>query len=120
MTTMLANLVHEEDAVLGHSDGASLGTTASGDINACLIARIGWCHRQAVKALTFAEAEEWRAEEQGLIDAFLGRDSRYEYQDKPIFQERYMMGLEDGRVLILTARVRPTCGHRYPSHVGQS
>jgi len=105
---MLANLVHEEDAVLGHSDGASLGTTASGDINACLIARIGWCHRQAVKALTIAEAEEWRAEEQGLIDAFLGRDSRYEYQDKPIFQERYMMGLEDGRVLILTARVRPT------------
>lgn len=118
MTTMLDTLVNE-DAALSHNYGSSIGPTANGDINACLIARIGWCHRQAVKALSTAETEEWRAEEQGLIDAFLGRDSRYEYQDRPVFQERYTMGLEDGRVLILAAKIRPTCGHRYHSHVEQ-
>ena len=92
MTTMLDTLVNE-DAALSHNYESSIGSTANGDINACLIARIGWCHRQAVKALSIAETEEWRAEEQGLIDACLGRDSRYEYQDRPVFQERYTMGL---------------------------
>ena len=118
MTTMLETLVNE-DAAVRHSDGPGIAPSASGDVNACLIARIGWCHRQAVNALTLAEAEEWRAEEQGLIDAFLGRDSRYEYQDRPVSRERYTMGLEDGRVLILAASIRPTCGHRYHGHVGQ-
>jgi hypothetical protein len=119
MTTMLPTLVNQEDAALNPSYGPSIATTATADINACLIARIGWCHRQAMKALTAREAEEWGAEKQGLIDAFLGRDCRYEYQDGPVLQERYAMGLEDGRVLILAARIRPTCGHRYHSHVVQ-
>ena len=119
MTTMLPALISEEDVAYSHNDHPSITTTATGDINACLIARIGWCHRQAMKALTTPEAEEWRAEEQGLIDAFLKRDCRYEYQDRPVFRERYTMGLEDGRVLILAASIRPTCGHRYHRHVGQ-
>ena len=118
MTTMLDALLNE-DAALSQNYGSSIGSTASGDINACLIARIGWCHRRAVNALSTTETEEWRAEEQGVVDAFLGRDSRYEYQDRPVFQERYTMGLEDGRVLILAAKIRPTCGQRYHSHVEQ-
>ncbi len=119
MTTMLPTLVNQEDAALSPSYGSSIATTAKPDTNACLIARIGWCHRQTMNALTALEAEEWRAERQGLIDAFLGRDCRYGYQDRPVLQERYAMGLEDGRVLILAARIRPTCGHTYDSHVVQ-
>jgi hypothetical protein len=116
---MLPTLVNEEEAVSIESHGPSIATTAPVDINACLIARIGWCHRQAVQALTIREAEGWRAEEQGLIDAFLGRDRRHDCQERPEFKERYALGLEDGRVLILAARIRPTCGHRYSSHIGQ-
>ena len=112
---MLPTLVHEEEVTFNQHHGPSISTAVTADINACLIARIGWCHRQATKALTIAEAEEWRAEEQGLIDAFLKRDRRYEHQDRPVLRERYTMGVEDGRVLMLAARIRPVCGHRYHS-----
>lgn len=93
--------------------GSSFSTTSTMRVDACLIARIGWCHRQAMNALTTEEMEEWWAEEQGLIDALLHRDCTYEYEGRPVLCERYVMGLADGKALIQTAKVRPTCHHRY-------
>src|SRR5262245_5450585 len=64
-------------------------------------ARIKRCRRQRTQALTQAELEAWRAEEEGLRDALLERDHRHQYRDRPpaVF-ERYTMGFEDGKALI--------------------
>lgn len=71
-----------------------------------LVARIHWCQEQQVKARTEVELEEWYAEEDGLQDALLHMDRTSLYQDRPpIVLERYVMGLEDGRVLIRAACV---------------
>ncbi len=84
-------------------------------INTCLIARIGWCHRQAMKSATPAEAKKWCAETQGLIDALLHRDSTLEYESMPVLRERYASGLKDGDLMIQTARISSSCHHRYDS-----
>jgi hypothetical protein len=113
MTTILTTLVKQEDAASSGSYGSSIGSTETADIRTCLIARIGFCHMQAMKARTSQEAQGWRAEEEGLIDALLKRNCTYEYQDRPGLLERYTMGLNDGGVLIGAARIKPSCHHRY-------
>ena len=66
-----------------------------------LVARIHWCREQQAHARTDVELEEWCAERDGLKDALLYRDRTFLYQDRPsVVLERYVMGLEDGRVLI--------------------
>jgi hypothetical protein len=66
-----------------------------------LIARIQWCQKQQMNARTEGEREEWCAEEDGLKDALLQRDRTDQYQySLPAVLERYVTGLEDGRVLI--------------------
>lgn len=119
MTTMLPNLLTQEDAPSSRPSGSSIATIPTADDNACLIARIGWSHRQAMKAVTTLELQEWCAETQGLIDALLQRDCMYKYQDRPLLLERYAMGLQDGRVLIQAAKIRPSCRHRYNQNLRQ-
>jgi hypothetical protein len=121
MTTMLPPLINQEDATSSRTRHSSVSPTPpTAHMNACLIARIGWCHRQAMNALTAAEMEEWWAEKQGLIDALLHRDSTYEFEGRPALRQRYAIGLEDGGVLIRTARVRPSCHHSYSMRFEQS
>ena len=110
---MLLMLHDLEDVLVSptiHDDNAPVPVP---EINACLIARIGWCHRQAMHALTVAEAKHWWAETQGLIDALLHRNSTPKYERLPGLRERYITGLEDGEAIIQTAMVRPLCHHRY-------
>ena len=122
MATMLPPLIHQEDPTVSRVRHSSVSATPppTAHKNACLIARIGWCHRQAMNALTAAEMEEWWAEKQGLIDALLHRDSTYEFEGRPALRQRYATGLEDGGVLIRTARVRPSCHHSYSMRLEQS
>src|SRR5262245_34031693 len=71
------------------------------DTSISLVARIEWCRQQRRQARTQADAEGWRAEEEGLRDAFLDRDRRYPHQYRSSMPcevfGRYAMGLEDGR-----------------------
>ena len=113
MSTTLSSLMSSEISVPPHGYQATAPTVTRAHTNACLIARIGWCHRQAVHAITAAEAEQWWAEEQGLVDALLHRNTNYEFQGRAALHYRYVMGLEDGAVLLRMARVRPSCHHRY-------
>lgn len=112
MTTMLSSLEHENAApcLTYRSD---IAPRPMANDTACLIARIGWCHRQAMKALETLEAQMWCAETQGLIDALLQRDCTQAYQDRPVLLDRYAMGLRDGAMLIQAAKTRPSCHHRY-------
>jgi hypothetical protein len=55
-------------------------------------------------ALTTLEAEEWYAEQNGLIDALIERDCTHQYQGRSALEERYSTGLKDGRVLIQVAK----------------
>ena len=57
--------------------------------------------------------KEWYSEQKGLIDALLERDCTPEYQGTPALRERYSRGLQDGRVLIQVAKIRPSCHHTY-------
>lgn len=111
--SMLPNLLNEVDAATSGPSCPSIGSTPTPEVNACLIARIGWCHRQAMEARTTLEVEEWYSEQKGLIDALLERDCTPEYQGTPALQERYRRGLQDGRVLIQVAKIRPSCHHTY-------
>jgi hypothetical protein len=122
MTSLLPTLISQEGAASSRTHRSrGLSTPISRvHTNACLIARIGWCHRQAMKAQTSTEMEGWWAEEQGLIDALLHRDSTYEFEGRPVLRHRYAMGLEDGGALIQTARVRPACHHSYSLRLEQS
>lgn len=109
---MLSTSLYLEDVVSPTIDDQN-GTVSVPRINACLIARIGWCHGQASNALTAAEAKHWCAETQGLIDALLHRNSTPTYDRLPGLRERYITGLEDGEAIIQTAKVRALCHHRY-------
>lgn len=67
-------------------------------------ARIAWCRRQRDQARTESDAEEWRAEEDGLRDALLNMDRADAYRlstDKVL--RRYKLGLRDGRALLQIA-----------------
>lgn len=101
MTTTLPGLQNQVHAATSHSSRSSITTTPS---NSYLIARIEWCHRQATEALTTLEAIEWYTEQNGLIDALIERDCSHDYQDRPTLRERYIRGLQDGRVLIQVAK----------------
>ncbi len=71
-----------------------------------VIFRIEWCRQQREKARTEFELEGWHAEEEGLKDALLSRNHANEYRHGPLeVFERYVMGLEDGNVLIRAAWV---------------
>ncbi|HKY72902.1 MAG TPA: hypothetical protein VJL88_13365 [Nitrospira sp.] len=113
MNTLLQPLTNRQPAAFHHLYRSGLPSTPTLHPNTCLIARIGWCHRQAVNALTSAEADGWWAEKQGLIDALLHRDDTDTYKGRPGLRARYAMGLEDGGSLIRTAKVKPSCHHRY-------
>lgn len=69
-----------------------------------IMTRIEWCRQQRAQARTQSELERWRAEEEGLRDAFLNRDHTNYYRFSPpdLFW-RYAMGLEDGRALVRLA-----------------
>jgi hypothetical protein len=110
MTTMLPALIDHEDAA-ETAAFANMGPPSAPPRNACLISRIGWCHRQALKARTPADAKKWWAETQGLIDALLCRDSTFQYEGMPLLGERYASGLKDGEMMIQAA----SCHHRYRS-----
>ena len=71
-----------------------------------LASRIEWCRRQRTQAHAQLELEGWQAEEEGLLDALFNRDHTNQYQHCPpgVF-ERYLMGLQDGQVLIRAAAV---------------
>ena len=59
---MLPNFLNEVDAATSRPSRpsrASSVSTPTAEVNACLIARIGWCHRQAMEARTTLEVEEW-------------------------------------------------------------
>jgi hypothetical protein len=110
---MLPNLRNEVDATTNRPSRLSIVSTPSAAANACLIARIGWCHRQAMEARTTLEVEAWYSEQKGLIDALLERDCTPEYRGTPALRERYSRGLQEGRVLIQVAKISPSCHHTY-------
>jgi hypothetical protein len=111
MTTTLSGLLNQGDAATSQPSRLSITTTSTSEVNDSLIARIGACHRQAMEALTTLEAEEWYAEQNGLIDALIERDWTHQYQDRPALRERYTRGLEDGRVIIQVAKKTLSCRH---------
>jgi hypothetical protein len=113
MNTLLQPLTNRQPTAFWPLYQSGIPSAPTPHPNACLIARIGWCHRQAINALTPAEADGWWAEKQGLIDALLQRDATDTYKGRPGLRARYAMGLEDGGMLIRTARVKPSCHHRY-------
>jgi hypothetical protein len=113
MNTLLQPLTNRQPMAFRHLYPSGISSAPTPHPNTCLIARIGWCHRQAMNTQTPAEADGWWAEKQGLIDALLHRDATDTYEERPGTRARYAMGLEDGVVLIRTARVKPSCHHRY-------
>jgi len=67
-------------------------------------ARIEWCRQQRVRTAQPIECEGWHAEAEGLRDALLSEDHSNLYRDcAPAVFERYVMGLQDGRALMLIA-----------------
>ena len=101
MTSLLAarmkNLEDLKRTVPRRPHCGSLDVERIAPTNTFLVARLEWCQRQGTQALTQAELEGWRAEEEGLRDALLNRDRTYQYRCSPSgVLERYAMGLEDG------------------------
>jgi hypothetical protein len=118
MTTMRVD--SRNQVATSRPSRATIQATPCAEVNACLIARIGWCHRQAMEASSTLEIEEWYAEQSGLIDALLERDCTHEYPQTATLRERYARGLQDGRVLIRVAKIRPTCHHTYTHNLHPS
>lgn len=68
--------------------------------------RIAWCRRQCTLADTEYEVDGWRAEEAGLRDALLNKDHTDHYRlSPPEILERYMLGFQDGTVMLRAARI---------------
>jgi hypothetical protein len=62
--------------------------------------RIKWCRRLREAARTWEEAEGWRAEEAGLLDAWIGVDRTAITRCCLLYRfPRYQLGLRDGRTL---------------------
>ena len=120
MTALWSDLLDQVDADSSQTSHPSIAVTPCTEINGCLIARIGWCHRQAMEAFTTLEVEGWNTEQKGLIDALLERDGTHEYPDSSSLRERYARGLQDGRVLIQMAKIRPSCHHTYTHNLQKS
>ena len=83
--------------------------------NESIASRIAWCQRQKTQSSASLDLEAWHAEEEGLRDALLNRDHTNQYRDYPrgVF-ERYLLGLQDGRAMILIEGLFP---HRASSRL---
>jgi hypothetical protein len=69
--------------------------------SALIKSRLAWCRLQRTQAITKEEAERFLAEEEGLLDAQLGRDRTEIYsQNQPSIVTSYELGLRDGQALI--------------------
>jgi hypothetical protein len=63
--------------------------------------RLAWCRLQRMQALTNEEADRFLAEEEGLLDAMLGRERTDKYgPDQQSRRESYQIGLHDGQALM--------------------
>jgi len=63
--------------------------------------RLAWCRLQRKQAATKDEVERFLAEEEGLLDAMLGRNRKDMYShDRPSRRESYETGLRDGQALM--------------------
>ena len=63
--------------------------------------RLAWCRLQRKQAVTKDEAERFLAEEEGLLDAMLGRNRKDMYShDRLSRRESYETGLHDGQALM--------------------
>lgn len=63
--------------------------------------RLAWCRLQRKQALTKDEAERFLAEEEGLLDAMLGRNREDMYdQNQGSRRSSYEIGLHDGLALM--------------------
>lgn len=63
--------------------------------------RLAWCRFQRVQAITKEDAAIYLAEEEGLLDAILGRNRAERYgQDQRARRTSYETGLLDGRALL--------------------
>ena len=69
--------------------------------------RIEWCRKQSAQAPTEPEMDGWRAEADGLRDALMNTDHTDTYRLCPpeVFR-RYVLGFQDGTVLLRAARVQ--------------
>jgi hypothetical protein len=67
-----------------------------------ILSRIQWCrHQQLLPSVTRQEREEWRAEEDGLVDALSHSDRTAFMRENPGSQAtRYQRGFEDGKALL--------------------
>jgi hypothetical protein len=69
--------------------------------------RIEWCQQRSRQARSEPEADAWRAEADGLRDAVMNRDHSDDYRlCSPEIHERYLLGLQDGIVMLQTTRAR--------------
>lgn len=79
--------------------------------------RLAWCRIQRMQAVTKEEADRFLAEEEGLLDAMLGRSRLNMYgQDQLARRESYEIGLHDGQALMGLQRWSST--QRSVSHHG--
>jgi hypothetical protein len=63
--------------------------------------RLARCRVQREHAIAEGEAERFRAEEEGLLDAMLGRNRSEMYgQDQESLRESYRRGLHEGQALL--------------------
>ena len=63
--------------------------------------RLAWCRVQRMQAITKEEAERFLAEEEGLLDALLGRDRTEIYsRNRCSIVTSYEIGLRDGQALM--------------------
>jgi hypothetical protein len=77
-----------------------------------LRARIETCRFLREEAVSTEEKEGWLAEEAGLTDALLGRSDRFALPSDPSGQrDRYVVGLQDGRSILVAAK-RPSTFQR--------
>lgn len=116
MTSLLPALVNPDELKTSHAYDESLEVTHQ-RINIPLIARIERCQRLKRKSRTEVELDKWYAEEEGLRDALLHRDRTDQFRcSLPAVFDRYAMGLEDGRSIILAACVERANGNHPDDH----
>jgi len=72
-----------------------------------ITARIEWCRQRSRQAPSEPEADGWQAEADGLRDAVMRRDHSEDYRlCSPEIRERYLLGLQDGIVMLQATRVQ--------------
>jgi hypothetical protein len=68
--------------------------------------RIQWCQQRSRQARSEPEADAWQAEADGLRDAVMNRNHSDDYRlCSPEIRERYLLGLQDGIVMLQATRV---------------